>query len=52
MVFSEINDERMHHYLRGRASITGLVLKLRQIIETGRLVVVVMTRLVVLLNSC
>jgi hypothetical protein len=40
------NDERMHHYQRRRTSITGLVLKLRRIIETGRLVVVVMPRLV------
>jgi hypothetical protein len=40
------NDERVHHYQRGRTSITGFGLKLRQIIETGRLVVVVMTRLV------
>jgi hypothetical protein len=40
------NDERMHHYQRGRASITGLTVELREIIETGRLVVVVMTRLV------
>jgi hypothetical protein len=40
------NDERMHHYQRGRTSIMGLVLKLRGIIETGRLVVVVMSRLV------
>ena len=46
------NVERMHHYQRGRASITGLMFELREIIETGRLVVVVMTRLVVLLNSC
>jgi hypothetical protein len=44
--FDPANDERMHHYQRGRASITGLVLKLRGSIETGRLVVVVMTRLV------
>ncbi len=44
------NDERMHHYQQGRTSITGLVLKLREIIETGRLVVVVMTRLVLLLD--
>ena len=36
----------MHHYQRGRASITGLVLKLRESNETGRLVAVVMTRLV------
>ena len=36
----------MHHYQRGRASITGLMVELRKIIETGRLVVVVMTRLV------
>ena len=42
-------DERMHLYQRGRASITGLGLKLRESIETGRLVVVVMTRLVLLL---
>ena len=40
------NDERMHHYQRGRASITGFTVELREIIETGRLVVVVMTRLV------
>jgi hypothetical protein len=40
------NDERMHHYQRGRVSITGLMVELREIIETGRLVVVVMTRLV------
>ena len=43
------NDERMHHYQRGRASITGLMVELREIIETGRLVVVVMSRLVLLL---
>jgi hypothetical protein len=36
----------MHHYQRGRASIAGLMVELREIIETGRLVVVVMTRLV------
>jgi hypothetical protein len=40
------NDERMHHYQRGRTSITGLMVKLRKIIETGRLVVVGMARLV------
>ena len=40
------NDERMHHYQRGRTSITGLMLELRKSIETGRLVVVAMTRLV------
>jgi hypothetical protein len=40
------NDERMHPYQRGRASITGLVFELREIIETGRLVGVVMSRLV------
>lgn len=34
------NDERMHHYQRGRASITGFGLYLRKIIETGQLVVV------------
>jgi hypothetical protein len=43
------NDERMHHYQRRQASITGLMVELRKIIETGRLVVVVMTRLVSLL---
>ena len=42
------NDERMHHYQRGRALITGLMVELRKIIETGRLVVVVMSRLVLL----
>ena len=40
------NVKRMHPYQRGRASITGLVFELRKIIETGRLVGVVMTRLV------
>jgi hypothetical protein len=34
------NDEHIHHYQRGRMSITGLKLELRKIIETGRLVVV------------
>ena len=33
------NDERMHHYQRGRTSITGLMVELRKIIETERLVV-------------
>jgi hypothetical protein len=42
------NDERMHLYQRERTSITGFGLKLRGIIETGRLVEVVMTRLVLL----
>jgi len=51
MKFNLPNDERMHHYQRGRTSITGLRLWLRKIIETGRLVVVVMTRLVLLLIS-
>ena len=32
------NDERMRPYQRGRASITGLRLKLREIMATGRLV--------------
>jgi hypothetical protein len=41
------NDERMHHYQRERASLTELMVELREIIETGQLVVVVMTRLVV-----
>ena len=36
----------MHHYQRGRTPITGLVLSLRESIETGRLVVVVMARFV------
>jgi hypothetical protein len=36
--FSGANVERMHHYQRRRTSITGLVLWLRKIIETGRLV--------------
>jgi len=40
------NDGRMHHYRRGRTSIMGLMVELREIMETGRLVVVVMTRLV------
>jgi hypothetical protein len=43
------NDERMDHYQRRRTSITGLRSELRKNIETERLVVVVMTRLVVLL---
>jgi hypothetical protein len=51
ITFSLANDERMHHYQRGRASITGIGLKLRRIIETGRLVGVVMTRLVSPLHS-
>ncbi len=42
-------DERVHHYQRGRASITGLGLWSGKIIETERLVVVVTARLVVLL---
>jgi hypothetical protein len=33
-----VNDERMRPYQRGRASITGLRLKLREIMATGRLV--------------
>jgi hypothetical protein len=51
LMFFLPNDERMHHYQRRRASITGLVWKLRKIIETGPLVVVVMTRLVLLLSN-
>jgi hypothetical protein len=42
------NDERVHHYQRGRASITGLGLWSGKIIETERLVVVVTARLVLL----
>ena len=40
------NHERMHHYQRERTSITELRVKLREIIETKRLVGEVMTRLV------
>jgi hypothetical protein len=43
------NDERTHPYQRGRASITGLGLGLRRIIETQRLVGVAVARLVLLL---
>ena len=45
------NVERMHHYQRGRTSITGLRFWLWKIISTKRLVVVVMSRLVVPLVS-
>ena len=45
------NVERVHHYQRGRTSITGLGFWLRKIISTERLVVVVTTRLVVPLLS-
>ena len=41
-------DERVHHYQRGRASITGLGLWSGKIIETERLVGVVTARLVIL----
>ncbi len=44
--FCGANDERMHPYQRGRASIKGLGLWLLKIIETERLVVVVTARLV------
>jgi hypothetical protein len=40
----------MHRYQRRRALIMGLVLFLRENNETGRLVAVVMTRLVLLLD--
>jgi hypothetical protein len=43
---SSLNDERVHHYQRGRASITGLGLKFGKIIETERLVGIVTARLV------
>jgi hypothetical protein len=43
------NVERVHHYQRGRAAITGLGLWSGKCIETERLVVVVTARLVVLL---
>ena len=47
------NVERMHHYQRGRTSITGLRFWLRKDISTKRLVVVVMSRLVrLLMYSC
>ena len=39
-VWTMPNVEHIHHYQRGRASITGLMLKLEKIIETDRLVVV------------
>jgi hypothetical protein len=45
----QANVKRVHHYQRGRASITGLGLWLGETIETERLVVVVTARLVVLL---
>jgi len=45
------NDERMHHYQRRRTSITGVMVELRKIIETGRLVEVIMRRLVLLFDS-
>jgi len=38
-IFSD-NDERVHHYQRGRASITRLGLWLVKIFETERLAVV------------
>jgi len=44
--FLGITSKRMHPYQRVRASITELVLELRKVIETGRLVGVVMARLV------
>ena len=44
--FTQQNVERMHHYQRGRTSITGLRFWLRKVISTKRLVVVVMSRLV------
>ena len=45
------NDERTHPYQRGRASITGLRLKIRRNIETERLVGVAVARLVLPLDS-
>jgi hypothetical protein len=41
----------MHHYQRRRTSITGVMVELRKIIETGRLVEVIMRRLVLLFDS-
>lgn len=46
MRFFRPNDERVHHYQRGRTSIAGLRLESDRIIETERLVVVVTARLV------
>lgn len=43
------NVKRVHHYQRGRTSITGLRFWIRKDISTKRLVVVVMSRLVLLL---
>ena len=43
----QVNVKRMHPYQRGRMSITGLSFNVREIIETERLVGVVMARLVV-----
>jgi hypothetical protein len=48
---SESNVKRMHPYQRGHTLITGFMLKLRKIIETERLVGVVMARLVLLVFS-
>ena len=48
-IFILPNVKRMHHYQRGRTSITGLRFWLRKGISTKRLVVVVMSRLVRLL---
>ena len=39
------NDEHIHHYKRGRTSITGLLLQLREIIAGERREVVVTARL-------
>ncbi len=37
-IFLLANDERVHHYQQGHTSITGLRLKLREIMKTGRLI--------------
>jgi len=42
------NGEHVHHYQRGRASLTGLRVELGENIETRRLVVVVTMRIVLL----
>ena len=45
-LFFSANVKRVHHYQRGRTSITGLGLGSGKTMETERLVVVVTARLV------
>jgi hypothetical protein len=47
-ILTGANDERVHHYQRGRASIMGLGLWSGKNIKTERLVVVVTARIVIL----